>query len=197
MYRPRHFRWKMLHVLSILAHLGLICGGSVAYVYNNVGHRSSTALQQLHNTGFKIMTTTDHEPCPFTWMSLDDDLQNRGAFDVASRTLLLACIFVGVFGLIINVGMFCLLLAVETNKVTLTEGQQHWRKQIVTFFACVLNVILAAAGVGLAGSLSANVGETKSMMAPLILASLQAPLALSTAIFDAIKNHREGKDLLD
>ncbi|KAK4222220.1 hypothetical protein QBC38DRAFT_375554 [Podospora fimiseda] len=193
MYRPRYFRWKMLHVLSILAHLGLVCGGSVAYVYNNVGRQPSPTMQQFQHTRFILMTTADHEPCPFTL----DGIQNWGAFNAASHTLLLTCIFVGVFGLIINVGMFCLLLAVEVNKVTLTEGQQHWRKQIVTFFACVLNLILAGAGAGLVGLLSADVDETKSLIAPLVLASIQAPLAVSTAIFDAIKNHREGKDLLD
>ncbi|KAK4159688.1 hypothetical protein QBC43DRAFT_221393 [Cladorrhinum sp. PSN259] len=200
MYRPNNFRWKLVHVASILAHLGLICAGSVAYIYNNIGRSpklSMQQLQQLHNAPFRVNTVSGHDPCPFTWMEVADGIQNWGTFDVASQTLLLTCIFLGAFGLFINIAMFCILLAVESNKVTLTEGQQHWRKQIVTFFACVLNVILSAAGVGLVGLLGANVAETRSMMPSLILASIQSPLALSTAIYDAVKNHQEGKDLLD
>ncbi|KAG7285602.1 hypothetical protein NEMBOFW57_010231 [Staphylotrichum longicolle] len=99
---------------------------------------------------------------------------------------------------------------VEPNRIMLTEGEQHWRKQVVTFFGCLLNVLLAAAGVGLAVTLGTKVADSKSLIAPLIWASIQAyvpstpfckpgllPLALSIAVCDAVKNYREGKDLLD
>ena len=34
MYRTSNFSWKLTHVLCILAHLGLIAGAAIAYVYN-------------------------------------------------------------------------------------------------------------------------------------------------------------------
>ena len=80
----------------------------------------------------------------------------------------------GGFGLVINITVFCLLLSLDTNKVTLTEGQQHWRKQVVTLFGSVLNIVLAAAGVGLVGLLGVRVAESKSMIIPLVWATIQA-----------------------
>lgn len=56
----------------------------------------------------------------------------------------------------------------------LTEGEQHWRKQVVTFFGCLLNTLLAAAGVGLAVTLGNKAADSKSLIAPLIWASIQA-----------------------
>lgn len=63
---------------------------------------------------------------------------------------------------------------VEPNRIMLTEGEQHWRKQVVTFFGCLLNVLLAAAGVGLAVTLGTKAADSKSLIAPLIWASIQA-----------------------
>jgi hypothetical protein len=56
----------------------------------------------------------------------------------------------------------------------LTEGEQHWRKQVVTFFGCVLNLLLAGAGVGLAGTLGTRTADSKSLIAPLVWALIQA-----------------------
>ncbi|KAK0736099.1 hypothetical protein B0T21DRAFT_383740 [Apiosordaria backusii] len=188
MQHTRHFRWKLIHILSILAHLGLVCAGSVSYVYN-LGQNA----RPLEWTSLKI-SNADPNPCPLTLM---DGIGSWGAFDVAGRTLLMSCIFVGALGLTINVAAFGMLLSMETHRVALTEGQQHWRKQIITVFACVLNIFLAGAGVGMAGILGTKIIESKSMIMPLVWASIQAPIALSTAIFDAVKNYREGQDLLD
>ncbi|KAK4195239.1 hypothetical protein QBC40DRAFT_186268 [Triangularia verruculosa] len=188
MQHTGHSRWKLIHLLSILVHLGLICAGSVAFVYN-LGQNA----RPLGGTSLRI-SSADTNPCPLT---LVDNTGSWGAFDVADRTLLTNCIFVGAFGLTINVAAFGLLLSMETHRVTLTEGQQHWRKQIITAFACVLNIFLAGAGVAMAGILSARIVESKSLIMPLVWVSLQAPIALSTAILDAIKNYREGQDLLD
>ena len=111
----------------------------------------------------------------------------------------------------------------EPNRITLTEGEQHWRKQIVTFFGCLLNLLLAGAGVCLALTLGTKAADSKPLIAPLIWAYIQwyaeplqpatlqllpatfgvpkltgcRPLALSIAVCDAVKNYREGKDLLD
>ncbi len=74
----------------------------------------------------------------------------------------------------INIGLFVMLLAAEKPKAKLTEGEQHWRKQIVTFFSCVFNLLLAGAGVGLAGALGMKVPGSKSLITPLVCASLQA-----------------------
>lgn len=96
-----------------------------------------------------------------------------------------------------NIGLFILLLRAERTKVTLTEGEQHWRKQVVTFFSCIANLLLAGAGIGLAGALGMRLSESKSMIAPLVWASIQVLLSIATALYDGIKNHRDGRDLLD
>lgn len=80
----------------------------------------------------------------------------------------------GTLGLTLNVALFTLLLALEPAKAALTEGEQHWRKQVVTFFGCVLNVLLAGAGVGLAGALGIKTSDSTSLIAPLVGASIQA-----------------------
>ncbi|VBB83603.1 Putative protein of unknown function [Podospora comata] len=188
MQHTSNFRWKLLHLLSILVHLGLVCAGSVAYVYN-LGQNT----RPLERTSLTI-SSADSNPCPLTMV---DGIGGWGAFDVAGRTLLMSCIFLGALGLTINIAAFGLLLSMEIHRVALTEGQQHWRKQIVTVFACVLNIFLSGAGVGMASILSTRVAESKSMIVPLVWLSFQVPIALSTAIMDAIKNHREGQDLLD
>ena len=56
----------------------------------------------------------------------------------------------------------------------LTEGEQHWRKQVVTLFGCLLNLLLAGAGVGLAVALGTKAADSKTLIAPLIWASIQA-----------------------
>lgn len=80
----------------------------------------------------------------------------------------------GTFGLTVNIALFVMLLAVEPNRITLTESEQHWRKQVVTFFGCVVNLLLAGAGIGLGLTLSIKAADSKPLIAPLILASIQA-----------------------
>jgi hypothetical protein len=78
----------------------------------------------------------------------------------------------GALGLVLNAGLFIVLLAVEPNRITLTESEQHWRKQIVTFFGCVLNLLFAGAGIGLA--LGMKEAESTALILPLVWASIQA-----------------------
>lgn len=123
----------------------------------------------------------------------------------------------------------------EPNRITLTEGEQHWRKQVVTFFGCLLNLILAGAGLRLAVTLGTHTAESKMMVGPLMWTAIQvyvqsaratrcypstcklrvgmdgpwqvkatqtdllacSALAILTAALDAVKNYREGQDLLD
>jgi hypothetical protein len=142
--------------------------------------------------------------------------------------------------LVTNIGLFIILLRAERTKVTLTEGEQHWRKQIVTFFSCISNLLLAGAGLGLAGALGMRLSESRSLITPLVWAAIQvcvpsslipSPplpplppppprgmsallprleipktdtsatsrrlLSIATTLFDAVKNHRDGRDLLD
>ena len=92
----------------------------------------------------------------------------------------------GIIGLILNIGIFAALLAVETTsaKVNLTEGEQHWRKKIVSVSCCVFNLLLAGAGIGLAGAmglrLSGRHGQLgmieseRTLIAPLVLCAVQA-----------------------
>lgn len=80
----------------------------------------------------------------------------------------------GIMGLIISIISFAVLLAVEPTKVALTEGEQHWRRQMVTLFSCIFNVILAVAGFGLAAALGIRVPSSLSLITPLVLAAVQA-----------------------
>ncbi|KAK4107532.1 hypothetical protein N656DRAFT_719893 [Canariomyces notabilis] len=189
MYRTKHFRWKLTHVLAILAHLGLTVAASTSYIYNlNKGTRMAEWRS------LSLQTSGDSVPCRFAVLG---GLGTFGTFDVAVRGLLLTCLAVGAIGAVLNAAIFTLLLSMEPNRIMLTEGEQHWRKQVVTFFGCVLNLLLAGAGVGLAGTLGTRTADSKSLIAPLVWALIQATLSLAVAIFDAVKNHNEGKDLLD
>lgn len=77
-------------------------------------------------------------------------------------------------GLIISMASFASLMAVEPNKVDLTEGEQHWRRQLVTLFSCIFNIILASAGLGLAAALGIQVSSAHSLITPLVFAAIQA-----------------------
>jgi hypothetical protein len=79
-------------------------------------------------------------------------------------------------GLVLTTVLFALLLRGEKNRISLTEGEQHWRKQVLTFFACLLHLLLAGAGTGLAIALGSNmkIFDSTALVAPLIWASIQA-----------------------
>ncbi|KAK3387948.1 hypothetical protein B0H63DRAFT_167187 [Podospora didyma] len=188
MYKTNNFGWKLTHVLCILAHLGLVIAAAVAYVYNMSKDNNAVDYSKL--------VAPDTNPCSFALMGMFGSARG-GSFDVAVHTLPMSCMAVGILGLVINIGLFVTLLAVDRTKATLTEGEQHWRKQIVTFFSCVFNLLLAGAGVGLASAMGIKVSESRSLITPMALAVVQSPLALTTALYDAVKNHRDGKDLLD
>jgi len=79
----------------------------------------------------------------------------------------------GALGLVVNTSLFIILLAAETTDAKLTEGEQHWRKQVVTFFSCISNLLLAAAGVALAGALGMNLPGSRSLITPLVGAVVQ------------------------
>jgi hypothetical protein len=248
MYRTRHFRWKLMHILVILAHLGLIVAASITYVYD-----LGKAVQSVQ--WVRPLAVADMHPCT---LSLAGVFGNEFTFDVAIRAVLMTSLVVvsprlpspdphspalsgrltrhplcfsliqGTVGLTLNIALFALLLVVEPNRITLTEGEQHWRKQTVTFFGCLLNLLLAGSGVGLAVALGIKASHSKRLIAPLVWASIQVYvevpslhasckpwllargcclgihglttcrlLAFSTAVFDAVKNYREGLDLLD
>ncbi|KAK5661054.1 hypothetical protein OQA88_12433 [Cercophora sp. LCS_1] len=202
MYRTNNFGWKLTHVLCILAHLGLAAAGAIAYVYNNVG-RESRLLDWSRMAMTMNMNTNDAAPhaapCPHVDFQrmLTASLGITNTLDVALQTLPKSSLVLGLLGLVTNIGLFVLLLGVERVNTKLTEGEQHWRKQVVTFFSCISNLLLAGAGVALAGAMGMKLPGSKSLITPLVWVSIQIPLALITALFDTIKNHRDGKDLLD
>ncbi|KAK0704648.1 hypothetical protein B0H67DRAFT_649077 [Lasiosphaeris hirsuta] len=210
MYRTNNFGWKLTHALCILAHLGLIVAAAVTYVYNVSKDTQTEDLNRLSrlarfnlNADFYLDSNTNtdsdskHEPCSIALMSTFMSILNPGPLDGMLHTLLTSCMIVGGLGLVANIGLFAVLLRAEESEASLTEGEQHWRKQTATFFSCVFNLLLAGAGVSLASAMGIKVPGSKSLITPLVWASIQAPLALITALFDIIKNHRDGKDLLD
>lgn len=52
MYRTNNFSWKLMHVLCILGHLGLIAGAAIAYVYN--ASRDRRTLGWADMAGFNM-----------------------------------------------------------------------------------------------------------------------------------------------
>ncbi|KAK3321242.1 hypothetical protein B0T19DRAFT_466523 [Cercophora scortea] len=219
-YRTNNLEWKMTHVLCIFAHLGLIIAAAIAYVYNNMAeetaHRAAAAAAaadwaaKFKFASTDMMTADAHQLHLYNTALRNGGFINPGSFDLSSiQTLTMSCLVLaaswasfptkhGILGLVTNVGLFVTLLAVEPTKVTLTEGEQHWRRQMVTVFSCVLNIVLLGAGVGLAGAIVIRVtAHSKSLITPLAWLLIQAPLSLTTALYDVVKNHREGKDLLD
>ncbi|KAL2140030.1 hypothetical protein VTI28DRAFT_4338 [Corynascus sepedonium] len=188
MYRTKHFRWKLMHLWGISAHLGLIAAVAISYLYH---------LEIINQPlSWSHSPTISGSHC-MAGIETQTGLESENASKMAVQTLLKACLILGSGGFATNIALFAALMAVEPNKITLTEGEQHWRKQVVTFFGCSLNLLLAGAGFCLAINLSTKATDIKSLIAPLVWTYLQAPLALAIAVCDAIKNYREGKDLLD
>jgi len=75
--------------------------------------------------------------------------------------------------MVINVGLFMALLAADKTDYSLTESEQHWRKQVVTFFGCLFNLIMTCAGTSLAGAMAARTADSRLLIAPLLWASIQ------------------------
>ncbi|KAL2116284.1 hypothetical protein VTJ04DRAFT_8451 [Mycothermus thermophilus] len=186
MYRTTHFRWKLMHAGCILAHLNLVVSVATSYIYD-LGRNAEPiqwavpALTGANRCGSVLSMAS---PSPFS-------------FDAASHILLKACFLMGTIGFVLNIVLFIFLLAVEPNRITLTEGEQHWRKLVVTFFGCVLNFLLACSAIGLTLTLSTKVTDYSPLIAPLVCTYIQGTLAFATAICDAFKNYKEGQDLLD
>ena len=67
-----------------------------------------------------------------------------------------------------------MLLGAETSKPRLTEGEQHWRKQVITFFGCTANLMLAVAGASLAAAMGVRTSDSKSLITPLVCVAFQA-----------------------
>ncbi|KAK1774838.1 hypothetical protein QBC45DRAFT_454467 [Copromyces sp. CBS 386.78] len=224
MYRTNHPWWKLTHTLCILGHLGLIIAGVVAFIHNlqSEADNLDTTSQQpttivMNMSDDQTVINSDTKSCNIVLLQgLGSGADEKGGsghsnFGIIVNELLpVASVIVGTIGLILNIGIFAALLAVETTsaKVNLTEGEQHWRKKIVTVSCCVFNLLLAGAGIGLAGAMGirlSNAGDRqlgmsnseRSLIAPLVLGAIQATLCVITALFDFIKNHREGKDLID
>ncbi|KAK4214970.1 hypothetical protein QBC37DRAFT_138784 [Rhypophila decipiens] len=190
MIRTNNFGWKLTHVLCIMAHLGLVVAAGVVYIYN-MAKQSERMTEKCSNID---LTSTDSLPCS---LALVSGYGNFGSIDLLLHTLLVSCLSVGIMGLVISMASFATLMAVEPTKVALTEGEQHWRKQVVTLFSCIFNIILAGAGLGLAAALGLRVSNSRSLITPLVFAAIQAPMCIATALYDAIKNRRDGRDLLD
>ncbi|KAK4142820.1 uncharacterized protein C8A04DRAFT_38034 [Dichotomopilus funicola] len=186
MYRKKQIRWKLIHLWTIIAHLGLLASAATSYIYDLGRHNSPYRWEQS--------TAANMHSCGSVRVAR---LDSRLASDTATPELLRACLVIGSLGLTLNVVILAMLLAVEPNRIMLTEGEQHSRKQIATFFSCSLNLLLVGVGVCLAASIHAKVAGCRLLIPPLILVYIQIPLTLLTAICDATKNYREGKDLLD
>ncbi|KAK1828312.1 hypothetical protein QBC39DRAFT_393272 [Podospora conica] len=196
MYRTNNWSWKLTHVLCILGHLGLVAGASIAYVYNASKDRRTLGWADM--AGFEMGRATPCNHGHGLVVARNWQYATPEALDAAAlQTLPMSAMALGGLGLVLNIGLFVVLLGAETSKPRLTEGEQHWRKQIITFFGCAANLILAVAGVSLAAAMGVRISDSKSLITPLVCIALQAPLALATAVFDAVKNHRDGKDLLD
>jgi len=197
MYRTNNFAWKLVHVLCILAHLGLAAAGAGAYVYN----ASKEIWMSLARRGAGPCHGASSQQVLLS-SGLPGYASETALIDVAGlHTLSMSCLVVvcssflfrpsfscqrlherckysdeaeqGVLGLVTNIVLFLILLQAEKPKVTLTEGEQHWRKQIVTFFSCISNLLLAGAGVGLAGVLGMNLSGSKSLITLLVWAAIQ------------------------
>ncbi|KAK3298058.1 uncharacterized protein B0H64DRAFT_474068 [Chaetomium fimeti] len=188
MYRTKNFRWKMMHLWGILAHLGLVVAVAISYIYDL--DKTARSIPWVHSTAAEM----NPGPCR---LALSAGSNNGFTFDRSTQALLKACLVVGSLGFTINIILLALLLVVEPNRISLTEGEQHWRRQIVTLFGCLLNLLLAGGGVCLAASLGIKATDSKALLAPLLCTYVQAPLVFSIAVCDAVKNYREGKDLLD
>ncbi|AEO61308.1 hypothetical protein MYCTH_2084292 [Thermothelomyces thermophilus ATCC 42464] len=187
MYRTKHFRWKLMHLWGISAHLGLVAAVAIGYL----GQLGNPARPERWG---RATTAAGTSRCTAVMAA---GLDGGDTLDVGTHTLLRACLILGSLGFVINVALLAALLAVEPIKITLTEGEQHWRKQVVTFFGCLLNLLLAGAGFCLAVHLGVKAADSKLLIAPLVWTYFQAPLAFAVAVCDAFKNYREGKDLLD
>ncbi|KAM7186943.1 hypothetical protein V8F20_011172 [Naviculisporaceae sp. PSN 640] len=190
MFRTNNLGWKLTHVLCIMAHLGLVVAAGVVYIYN-MARQSERMAEKCSNID---LTSTNSLACSLAFVS---GFGSFGSIDLLLHTLLVSCFSVGIMGVIISMASFAGLMAVEPNRVALTEGEQHWRRQLVTLFSCIFNIILAGAGIGLAAALGIQVSRSPSLITPLVFAAIQAPMCIATALFDAIKNRRDGKDLLD
>jgi len=210
-YRTNNIRWKLTHVLVILAHVGLILAGVMAYIFylgNDVRIVNLGKVAAVKSMGL-LQSPPQSSPCgtneggvvSLSMMTTADGNSAFGIldpqFEMASRILPISCIILGTLGMVINVGLFMALLAADKTDYSLTESEQHWRKQVVTFFGCLFNLIMTCAGTSLAGTMAARTADSRLLIAPLLWASIQVPLSLTTAVSDAIKNYREGKDLLD
>lgn len=97
MYRTNNFGWKLTHILCILAHLGLLGGGAIAYVYNKMGRYNSIAQWNALNA----MNTGPCHAGPDFVRHSDLQLVLMGnvatsamfdVFDVALHTLSLTCL---------------------------------------------------------------------------------------------------------
>ncbi|KAL0470053.1 hypothetical protein QR685DRAFT_522669 [Neurospora intermedia] len=224
MYRTNHPRWKLTHILCILGHLGLIIAGVVAFIHNleseadnfdSISQQPTSIVMNMSDD--QTVINADTKSCTIVLVQgLGNGADGKSGsghsnFGIIVNELLpVASVIVGTIGLLLNIGIFAALLAVESTsaKVNLTEGEQHWRKKIVTVSCCVFNLLLAGAGIGLAGAMGIRLSSVggrhlgmseseRSLIAPLVLGAVQAPLCVITALFDFIKNHREGQDLID
>ncbi|KAK3903718.1 hypothetical protein C8A05DRAFT_14323, partial [Staphylotrichum tortipilum] len=165
-------RWKLMQVSGILVHLFLVIATSISFVYDLGKTTTSQPVQwdyHVHSTAILF------SPCRF---ALVDGYTRGGrrpaSFDLAVHSLPVASFVVGSLGLAINVAFFVILQQRETNRITLTEGEQHWRKQVLTSFACLANLPMGGAGVGLAFTLGIKAADLKALAAPLIWAVDQA-----------------------
>ncbi len=178
-----------MHVWGILAHLGLVVAASIGFLCD-VGQTTQTTGPWGYSAAAQV------HPCRYALMAGGGfHVEDRLSYDMATRPLLMTSVMVvsplwnlfgninirnayhlaqGALGLALNTALFILLLKVEPNRIMLTEGEQHWRKQVVTLFGCLLNLLLGGAGFALAIALGIKAADSKTLIAPLIWASIQA-----------------------
>ena len=180
-----------MHLWGILAHLGLVVAVAINYIYDL--DKVTRSITWSHSAAAEM----NPGPCRLALTAASSD---GFTFDKSTLALLKACLIVvssystitnltesqsllmlffsfvtqGSLGFTINIIYLALLLAVEPNRISLTEGEQHWRRQIVTLFGCLLNLLLAGAGICLAVPLGIKAAESKPLLAPLLWTYIQA-----------------------
>jgi hypothetical protein len=83
MYRPRHFRWKLMHLFNMLAHLGLVVAVAISYIYDLGITTQSISRGRPTPAG---VSTSACSPASLA------RVESGFTFDMATHTLLKACL---------------------------------------------------------------------------------------------------------
>ncbi|EAQ87019.1 predicted protein [Chaetomium globosum CBS 148.51] len=83
MYRTKHFRWKLMHVWGILAHLGLVVAVAINYIYDL--DKATRSITWSHLTAVE----TNYRPRELALVAASSDVFT---FDRSTHALLKACL---------------------------------------------------------------------------------------------------------